>query len=341
MTIYFAGGEDTSFTSIGTGIGTSTNTNYVRPTYARYAFTVNNTGVADPPASRLVSPAFTAASSLWVHAQVGIISIGASTVNQQGLIIRSPDGVARLLLRQTATTGGLKISSRNAAGTITDLAASTINLPANGMISLDLQINYVAAGSVNLYLGGALAATFSGDPRTDAATQLDQIDLATVCNGLNGNAWSEVVVADTDTRSVCLWTLAPAAAGNTQSWTPNTVGNINKTAINDASFISTSSNNALSEWTTGAAPSAPAGTYNVLAVVQEARVETSVSGPQHFDWLVRTGNTDNLAGNRKAPPLSFATFGNQIWQTNPQTGVAWTMADLTATGFNLGIESQA
>jgi hypothetical protein len=139
-----------------------------------------------------------------------------------------------------------------------------------------------------------------------------------------------------------LWTLTPAASGNTQSWTPNTVANIAKTVINDATVVSTATNNALSEWTVPSTP--PSGIFNVLDVVQNARVAVSGTGPQHFDWLARTGAipTDILAGAPAAPMVgSFANFQHRWGPNNPVTGIAWSMADLTAAGFNLGIESQA
>jgi hypothetical protein len=188
-------------------------------------------------------------------------------------------------------------------------------------------------------LGGVQAINFSGDPRTDAATQLNQVELAGVSNTANATAscWSEVIIADEDTRGMSLWSLPPAAAGNTQGWTPNTLANINKTTINDATVISTSSNNTLSEWTT--ATSAPSGAWAVKAIVQEARVSVGGTGPQHFDWVVRTAGTDFTAGASVAPSGTLSNFSN-MWATNPNTSSAWAISDI-ATGFNLGIKSLA
>ena len=170
--------------------------------------------------------------------------------------------------------------------------------------------------------------------RTDAATQLTQLDLSQI--GITQfNGWSEVIVADTDTRGMALWTLAPVAAGSTQSWTPNTVANINETAINDATLISTATNNAFSEWTTPVTP--PSGSWTVNAIVQEARVQRAGTGPQNFDWLVRTGGADYAAGTTQAPTTSFANFQYQ-WATNPSTLAPWSISNIAA-GFNLGIKS--
>jgi hypothetical protein len=194
-----------------------------------------------------------------------------------------------------------------------------------------------------MYLAGTQVINFSGNPCTDAATQLNQVEFAsanggaggTVSNG-GGTGWSEIIIADQDTRGMGLWTLNPTAAGNTQSWTPNTVANVNKATINDTTNVSTGSNNALSEWTTPTSP--PAGTWNVLAVVQEARVLRGTTGPQNFEWLLRTTDgTDHVTGSVN-PSTSFGNFSNQIWATNPFTTSAWAITDIAA-GFNLGIES--
>jgi hypothetical protein len=152
-----------------------------------------------------------------------------------------------------------------------------------------------------------------------------------------GNVWhSEVIIADEDTRGMALWTLAPTAAGNTQSWTPNTVGNISETTTSDATFISTATNNAFSEWTTPVTP--PTGSWSVRAIVQDARVQRGTTGPQTFDWMVRTAGADYAAGTTQAPTTTYANFRNQLWSTNPSTLAPWSIANIAA-GFNLGIKS--
>jgi hypothetical protein len=341
MAILFAGFEDTSFTFVG-GPAVLTTTQPYRPAFSRSAIRVGNGGsTADPPANRLQTPAFTSVGTVWLHSQVYVGINGgnaATTANVQAILLRSPDGLVRVMLRQTGTTGQLKLSTRNAAGTITDVATAT-GVITQGQHAIDWQVAFATGSTV--YWDGTAILTYSGDLRTDAATQLNQVDLCSLNNSnqnSNDIGWSEVIVADTDTRSMALWTLAPQAAGNTQSWTPNTVGNVNPVAINDASFISTAANNALSEWTGPTAP--PPGVLNVLAVVQNARVQVQVTGPQHFDWLVRTAATDYLASAPQAPATAFGNF-QHIWPTNPNTSAAWQITDLTATGFNLGIESQA
>ncbi len=342
MTILFAGGEDTSIAVIGAAIENTTNTLFYRSAFARVAISATNgTSTADPPANRLQTAAFTSSSVLWIHMNASLNGI-TSTSDVQGLIVRSPDAVSRILIRQTGTSGQIKVSSRNSAGAFTDLATASSNFVTQTNTKVDIKIDYSSSGGVSVWFDGAQVINFSGDPRTDAATQLNQVEFASFNNRASGSTigtfWSEIIVADEDTRGMALWTLAPQAAGNTQSWTPNTLANINETTINDATLISTTANNDLSQWTTPTSP--PSGSWGVKAIAQDARVRVGTTGPQHFDWSLRTASTDYTAGTSNAPSTSFGNFNNQLWVTNPNTLGAWAITDI-ASGFNLGIKSLA
>jgi hypothetical protein len=350
MTILYAGGEDTSLTpspsATGMTVGTPSSTT-CRSTFTHACVQPPNTAdAADPPTSRwtMVQP-FTSVSSLWFHAQLGVTGnsgIFTPTSNQQTLIIRSPDNVSRLILRQVATFGTWKLSQRNAAGTITDLVTGT-NFAGfgNSITQVDIFVNYVLSGAVQVYFNNNATPNinFSGDPRTDSATQLNQIELG----GWGGNggtiSWSELIVSSTDTRNMAVWTLDPQAAGNTQQFTPNTLANVHKTQINDSgsSFISDGNANDLSQWTTPT--SAPSGSATVTAIVQEARVRVGATGPQHFDWSVHTGGSDFTGGASNAPTTSFGNFNNFIWATNPNTSAAWALSDITGGTLSLGIKA--
>jgi hypothetical protein len=63
------------------------------------------------------------------------------------------------------------------------------------------------------------------------------------------------------------------------------------------------------------------------------------SGPQHFDFVTRTGGNDYTSSDF-APINSFSNFNNYIQSVNPATNNSWALSDLTATGFNIGLESK-
>ena len=339
MTVLFAGGEDTSGTTSGTVTIQTGSSNY-DATFSRCAYQISGS-TADPPANRIAFPAFTGQSDFWTHFNFnGGVNSNTTAVNS--VLCRWMDGsTARLLIRATATAGQLKLTSRNAAGTLTDLATGTSGgIPAGASTNhaIDIHIHYAVSGSVDVYCDGTNILSFSGDVTTNSATTLSALEWCGALLTSSQNFGSQFIVADEDTRGWKLWTLAPQAAGTNQNWTPNTLANINKTTINDATSISTTSNNTVTEWT--APTSVPTGSWDVKAIVQEARVERAATGPQHFDWVVRTGGSDFTAGISNAPSTSFGNFGNRLWLTNPNTTVAWTTSDLT-TGIQFGIESLA
>jgi hypothetical protein len=329
--ILFASGEDSGFKSVSIYGFASTSAGTFRSGWARGSLEAEYGSNID-----WVSPLFaTTSGQLWIHAQLNTQNWAGA--NYIALAIYSPDGDARILLRTTATSGQFKISTENAAQTITDLATASSDIGTATLAAIDLNINYTCdgTGGASLYENGVQVINYSGNPCTDSATSLNQVGLGGINSGTQ-TYWSEVIVADGDTRGMGLYTASPAAAGNTQSWTPNTLADINKTSVNDSTYISTTTTGALSEWTV--TNSLPSGPWAVLAVAQDARVEVGTTGPQHFEWLARTGGTDNVTGSVAPLAGSFSNF-NQIWMTNPNTGLAWTTTDVTAAGFNLGIES--
>ena len=345
-TVYFAGGEDTSFIDTGVNITIQTAGSMYRSAFARLAIGIYSYGGTPntsswPMTDSLSAPALSPISQFWSHARYYNSSGNSTTANAILMALADSGGVGRILVRGTGTAGQAKISTRTAAGVITDLvtsAAGAIPAPSAGQpVAFDLFVNYAVSGQCTLYCNGlVIADTGAGiNVTTDAATTLSKLFLGEIRNANSDyQMWSECIIQDTSTLGSALQTLPPLAAGNTQSWLPNTVGNINETTINDANFIASLTANSLSEWTV--ATSLPTGTWIIEAVVQEARVSVGTTGPQHFEWLVRTSDgTDHVNGS-VAPTTAFANYNN-ILPLNPHTGAAWNAGEL----INAGVESLA
>lgn len=338
-TTYFAGSKDQDFTIAGT-VTTTTTAGPFRSTYVSQGLVISLGSTLDPPANRITSPAFTPNSSMWIHGSFATpAAVNATTAN--ATLFRALDGgVARIVVRGTGTAGQWKVDKRDAAGTFTNLCTSLAGAAGSGgnAQNFDLFIQYGTSGLVQLYIGGALAAT-SGimDVTTNGATTLNQVEFSGV-NTANTMTWSECIVSDSLTINAGTYQLKPAASGNTQNFAPNTVANVSKNSVADSTFVSTANNNDLSQWTTPVAP--PAG-FVVQAIVLTARVAAGLTGPQHFDWLLRTKDgTDHLAGTSNAPTTSLANFSGYVWSTNPATMVGWVPSDI-AVGFNIGIKALA
>ncbi len=339
MNIYFVGGEDSSFINTG-GYTVTTSTSYYRSGYARCAVGLNS---GSNLAEYSCTPVLGTLTSFWSHAYITTNSVTWN--NTYNLIdFLDSSGLPRISIR-IAGTQQLKISTCNSAGTYTDLVSSAVgafNFLQNTPLPLDVFCNYSTSGQVQVYWNGSLIADTGTNVNvtTNSVTSLAQVRFQSTGGYSNNTYWSEFMVADTSTLGIAIVTLAPAAAGNTQSWTPSTLANINKTTASDSTFISTPSANVLSEWATSTP--GPSGTYNVIAMAIEARVAAGATGPQHMEWVVRSGGADYTQGS-VALSTGFQTYAapnGSVWYTNPATSAAWTLGAF-GSGFNIGIESLA
>jgi hypothetical protein len=189
-----------------------------------------------------------------------------------------------------------------------------------------------------MYVGGAQVFTYSGNLLTDSATALAQLELGDGTNAYNGNYfdWSEIIVSDSDTRSMSIILLNASPSGTLTQWT-GTAANVNTATINDANYIASGTPLQINEYKTAA--TWPVGAFTVLEVVQNVRASVSTTGPQHVDVGFNFNGTRYWSADWAPPLTSFGNSPQTIWTTNPNTGVAWTQADLQAATFNYGVRS--
>jgi hypothetical protein len=347
--ILFAGGEDVDFLcNISGSCNVTTNSAYFRPTWAREAYYVAGNG-SDPPVNRFATPVFTANSTIWIHAQFceaqySFQACGSGTgngtiANQQLLRVIDNLGNPTLIIRGTGTAGQLKISSRTSSGTFTDLATCSNAFAANSPTQLDFYINYGSSGRVTTYTNSNQVCDYTGNvTNSDGATTLNAVEFAGVYGG-NLGLWSEVIVSTTDTRAMNLYTLAPNGNGNATQWSGNNpcTSILNATTVNTSSYVYTGSNDQIEEC--AVTISVPPGNYLVPAVVMSMNGLVGAAGPQHFAFVTRIGNTDYASSNF-ALTNSFSNVGNYIQPLNSATGSPWSVSDLTASGFNIGLQSE-
>lgn len=340
-TILFGGGEDVDFTCTGTCTTFTTAGSY-RSAWSRLSYSVIATA-ADPPPSRLSTPAFTASTSIWVHGQWCNSASACATIATisatQLIRVFDSGGNPTLIIRATGTNNQVKISSRTSGGVFTDLVTCSSAFNA-GVNQLDLFVNYGVSGTVALYLNSVQVCSFSGDVTNgDGSTTLNKVEFAGVTTGVS-SAWSEIIVADSDTRAMGLLRLTPNGAGNAVQWSgvnPCTTI-VNATAYNDATLSSSSASNELLQCTT--TNTLPAGTWTVPAVVMSARLQRGATGPQTFNYVTRTGGSDFTNGSDLTLTTSLANYSGYVQSTNPDTLSAWATSDLTAVGFNIGLKSR-
>ena len=106
-TVLLACGEDSCVTLVGSA-NTNTTSTFFRSAWARMALGVYSDAGA-PPAARAVTPTFTATGgNVWVHTEF-YSSAAAGTSNYWAMWLYSPDGVPRIVVRQTGTSGTLNV----------------------------------------------------------------------------------------------------------------------------------------------------------------------------------------------------------------------------------------
>lgn len=135
------------------------------------------------------------------------------------------------------------------------------------------------------------------------------------------------------------FTANTVADGNTVGFSgTNVCSSIwNVLSVNDVNYGYSGSSNVLHECTINS--TIPPGAYNVLGLVMGARALVGASGPQHFDFLIRTNGTD-YPSTDFAPTTNFSNFSNYIQAVNPATTSPWAVSDFQAAGFNVGEETK-
>lgn len=329
--LLYSGGEDIDFLCATSGTCSVMTGATYRSGWAREAYGVGGT-TTDPPTSLFATPNFTPVSTVWIHAQFcqsGFTYAGCgyflspanpTTANAQMLRVMDSAGNPTLVLLGTGTAGQVTIASRSSSGTFTNLVTCSGAFN-TALTQIDLSIKYGPSGSITLYNNSAQACTYSGDVTNgDGSTTLDAVSFASPST--SNSAWSEVIVAESDTRAMARFTANTSGNGNTTGFTGTNICSSIWNAItnNDENFGYTTENNVIQECTINSA--IPGGAYTVLGLVMSARALVGGTGPQHFDFVTGIGGA-NYTSPEYAPGPAYSNFINYIQTTNPATGNPW------------------
>lgn len=341
-TAYFFGGEDSEWDMFGTFLAGSGNGRY-RTSYARGS--LREPGTSTAAFAQNKTPF--SATNFWAGARLGVNATSGGSANVIIWALKSADGVVRLRMRTTgaATPQTFVIEKLDASATATTLITASITwTPTSGSgndlaaSKMDVHVNYAVAGGVDIYYNGILLGTFSGDVTTNSVTALASWVIGSFGGGLAID-WSEMMVLDTDTRTLSLQTFQPVANGNTHNFDTGTpaAANVNEFLINFATLDGSTTAGQIDEYTQ---PAVVAGTFGVVAFGVSAMLQKGASGPTKADLAVRTGAADffttDFALTNIGANYQFA------WTTNPNTSALWLTTEIgAASGFNIGLKSVA
>lgn len=323
MNILWCGGEDIDFLDSGS-IFLQTNSSQYRSSYARHAITGNG--------GYRKGPAFAAGSvtSCWISARCGLNS-GAVAGRWFGLV-DSATAASGIWIGADSSADSKLVLSKFDGTTMTTLATSATAQYVSNIHTLrkiDVQlINFGATATVNVYVDGGLALTYSGNVAVTGVTAVDCVGLA---GGFgNGSGVSEIIVADADTRSLSLMTMAPTGAGSTTDWS-GAYTDANEATNSDASNVST---NATAQDEQFDITDLAAGTYQVIAVKAAARAAIAGgSTPTGLKLGFKSGGS-TAVGSTLTPGSSYG-LAEELFATNPVTSAAWAQSDMNALQLTL------
>ena len=181
---------------------------------------------------------------------------------------------------------------------------------------------------VSLYINSALSATATLNSNPNARTAPVRFSLSDAMNDVSTAVthFSEIIVADGDTRNARLDLLRPVSTGAHEEWT----GNLADIADDDPT-------SGLTAITGGLRQTAGLSTYtgasnisNFIITSQTTRGQNSPTGLQH---MVRLGGVDYTSSTI---PVDFTLQYNLTdYALNPATSLPWVGADVAVieTGF--------
>jgi hypothetical protein len=358
-TLYFVGGEDFNFSPFGT-TSVDTTVGHYRGDFARCGLRAEN-GDSGWDTGNIGT--FT---DVWFHARAYMqpkffshVTLLSEPVEQRSAIkIVDADGIVRLVVfiptftPATNTASGkwffAKVNSFGVYTILGGVFSATFSANPDLPDDIDIQIsgyNIPDGGSVKIWFRNTLAFSISGVTlATDGVSAITGIRFSGMGSPLYDdprnvwyNVWSEVIVSDEDTRGLDLATLVPVGLGNLDNWTTGTFTDINEVTLNDLTTNTSDTAGQIQQYTVSPPPT---GALGVVAVAVSVRAQQgAISGPTQLDLGVRTGGSDYW-GSDLPLPISKQHL-QTMFDTNPDTGQAWTLAELSDAGFNIGMKSVA
>jgi len=323
MSILWCGGEDLDFPN-GSTVGVDTTSGRYNSGYARCAIYPASTGNTIISAY-LASPVTSVWLSCWAFMGGGNTSlrhfgVGKSGTGGKGIYI----GTSNSAYTQ------LRLYKWDGSSATTLATESGNSLAANLLRRFDLQIiNYGATSTINVYVAGSLALTFSGDSSISGVSDLDCV-VSYKPNSSDFFELSEILLTDSDPRSLRLSTMAPTGAGSTDAWT-GAYTDVNETTLSDANAIST---NTASQDEQFNVTDLPSGTFSIVAVRVAARASLGAgSTPTGISLGFNSGGTVAV-GSPQTPGTSYGLI-EETFTTNPVTSAAWAQSDMNALQMNL------
>lgn len=276
-------------------------------------------------------------------------NVGNDTSGPGHGVVLYGSGAARLHIGPNAS-GQLEV--RNGSGsTGTLLGTGTTVLLVNTWYYIEVYalING-STGAVTVRLNGANEIVLTNvNTQNGSGTALDTILLGGSMN-MNGTAYFDYddlyvcdgagTVNNTFLGDCQVQTLFPNGNGATNGWvndaanSTNNYSHVNSVPYSTATYVGSSTLNQVDEY----AYTDPTGSGTVKGVMARAIATKTDSGGRSLALVARPTTTDYAGSGTPLTAGSWALAYN-IWETNPDTSTAWTIATVTAAQFGVKVSA--
>src|SRR6056297_1098999 len=263
---------------------------------------------------------FTEVDNIWVHFRLK--TSGFSSQFSDGFWMTFRDATGDAVARIEVQDGNFQL---RAFGTSTVTGS---NIAFSDGVTRTVDINVDLSGSdivITMYYGstqqGQVTATKNGQSGVDNVV-FDHVDVSASNDGYF--VYSEIIVADENTRGLRLATLTPDGDGAESDWN----GDFNAVQDpNDGNFLTADTNGDRQSFTLSAY-NGVATTSTVRSVVVKSIVTADPNGgPQNYNDFLRLGSTNyDGAASKSADGSRQMTF----FDDDPATSLPWDTADFAS-----------
>jgi hypothetical protein len=301
VTIYFMGGELSSFIPSSSSVTESTATSggTFDSSFSRCYMSGGASAL-----TYYASPAIAVPDEFYCHAYLRRKpNLGSSTYT---LLSFWASSVEVFRIESTATT----LQMKALIGAVMTTVGSPLAWDTGVLEHVDLYVDgNTASGTATLYFGGTERITAAAD--LSSVTGIDEV------RGEYSAIASQVIIADEPTIGWRLLTRYPNGAGAATAWTGGYT-DVDEAVCDDGDFCNSSTNGQVEQFT----QTGPAITgYTVRAVGVYARAKKGGSGPTNLQIGIRVSSTDYFSAS-KALSVGYSAYG-EIWEQNPATTADW------------------
>ena len=327
MGLIWFGGEEIEM-SMYMNLYTDTTASYRRSANARSVLYFGDGGWA--------YKSFQARQSLWFSARryrpSGSVGSGGSLVRTLAFTVGLVDRIG-FKESQSSSPSAIQLVKYDGAAESAVLAQSQglLALTGNMVDKWDVCIENFDTDNcrVRLFVNNLTFIDYTGKLRNDGDAGLDGFIIRDALSaGYGYIRWSELMLADEDTRPLQMCYLAMNAAGDVSGFSGGTYTQINEVAVDPSTVLYTNTPNTDFLANVNDTP-APVGGYNIRAVKTAMR---HVKGPgaavNNIQHLIKSGGT--IHAGPSAAVDTIANLSERLMEVNPVTGNPWTAAEITA-----------